>query len=115
MQIFVIAMTADLRGNTNLKREKKYTKETSEDFARLFALETGGSAHILDGKYSDDDLTRVTKLVADELRSQYIIGYTSTNKNRDGLARKLRVWIADGDKGESRQGFARESFVVPKE
>lgn len=115
IQIFTIAMTADLRGNNNPKSEKRYTKETSEDFARLFALETGGSTYVLDGKYTDEDVTRITKLVADELRSQYIIGYTSTNKNRDGSARKLRVSVADRDKGERRQAFIRESFVVPKE
>lgn len=115
LQIFVIGITAELPKNRVSKSSPKHPKDFSEDLSQLLALETGGTAFVLSTKYTGDDLRNITKSIAAELRYQYVIGYTSTNKKRDGLARKLRVEIADGEKGEKRQGFIRESFVVPKE
>lgn len=98
----------------------KYTKKGEKEIRRFInkmALETGGTAFFLDseGKNFAGDLTAAAKAVADELRSQYVVGYTSTNPKRDDSARKLTVQVADGEKGEKRQGFVRESFVAPKE
>lgn len=100
-----------------------YTKKSENEIKRFvnkMVLETGGTAFFLDSESKkkenfQDALTAAVKAIADELRSQYVVGYTSTNQKRDGLERKLTVQVADGEKGEKRQGSIRERFVVPKE
>jgi Ca-activated chloride channel family protein len=114
IQIFVIAPTGQLPRNRNQPSQSKHPKISAEKLAHTLALETGGSAFLLGEEYTDNDLKVITKSIVDELRYQYVIGYTSTNQNRDGSARKLRVEIANGEKGEKRQVSIRESFVVPK-
>lgn len=116
IQIFVVAITNELAKNrTTDPSQARKPKATAENLAQRLSLETGGSAYVLGAKYTDDDLANIMKSIMDELRSQYVIGYTSTNKARDGSPRKLRVEVVDGEKGEKRQGSIRESFVVPKE
>ena len=44
--------------------------------------------------------------VADELRTQYLLGYTSANTRRDGSFRKIRVKVRDRDyKIQARRGY----------
>jgi VWFA-related protein len=114
VRIFVIALTGELTKNREDRNQPKHPKAYSENLAQTLALETGGNVFFLGKKYTDEDLKAITKTISDELRYPYVIGYTSTNQNRDGTVRKLRVEIADGEKGEKRQGSIKESFVVPK-
>ena len=40
------------------------------------------------------------------MRSQYVIGYSSTNETRDGAFRKLEIRLADKNlKAQSRKGY----------
>ena len=80
----------------------------------ILALKTGGAAYTLNKKYTKEEIAEALKKFIIELRSQYIVGYTSTNQNRDGLSRKIIVQIADDVKGEKRQAVTRENFIVPK-
>lgn len=109
MQIFTIGLTGEI--------PSERIKKNSVRFINQLALETGGAAFILQGKNKEIEnaLAQSLKAILTELNSQYIIGYTSTNQKRDGLSRKLTAQIADGAKGEKRQTFIRESFVVPEE
>ena len=77
-------------------------------------LETGGTEYGVDKKDFLKSAVAHLKLIAGEQMSQYILTYQSTNLNRDGQPRKLRVQIADGSNGEKRTGIVRESFAVPK-
>jgi Ca-activated chloride channel family protein len=109
IQIFPIIFP----GNYTTKSENEIKR-----FINKMVLETGGTAFFVENTKKEkleDALKSAVKSVADELRSQYVVGYTSTNPKRDGSTRKLTVQVADGEKGEKRQGFIRESFVVPKE
>jgi Ca-activated chloride channel family protein len=115
IQIFVIALTRDLSDKKNDFTKVKNAKTNAEKYARTVALETGGNAYVLSDKYSDDDLLKILKSLVAELRSQYVVGYASTNQKRDNLPRKMTVQVADGAKGEKRKGVIRENFVVPKE
>jgi len=90
-------------------------KKDARIFSHLLTLETGGTVYLMPKKFTQTDIIDNLKKIAGELRSQYIVGYISTNQNRDGSTRKLTVQITDGEKGEKRQGIIRESFVVPKE
>lgn len=89
-------------------------KKDSRKLSNLLPLKTGGTSYLIPGKYKSDDLIIFLKAIIYELRSQYIVGYTSTNPLRDGKSRKLTVQIADSEKGEKRIGYIREGFTVPK-
>lgn len=104
VQIFLITLTKDL---------KEKAARRAEVLVHTAALKTGGRAFVLN-TFSDDAMTAALQSLIVELRSQYIIGYTSTNPNRDGQTRNLTVQIADNPAGEKQQAFIRESFVVPQ-
>jgi Ca-activated chloride channel family protein len=63
----------------------------AEFVLRTLARETGGRAFF---PMKIDDLAAVYAQIADELASQYTIGYTSLNPKRDGAWRRLAVQIA---------------------
>ncbi len=104
LQIFVISFAENAPLN----------KKVSRFVSNILTLKTGGTTYTLPKKFTKDDIVNSVKSIIGELRSQYIIGYTSTNPNRDGLMRKLTVQVADSSKGEKRQAIIREGFVVPK-
>jgi len=58
---------------------------------RTLAQETGGRAFF---PAKIDDLVGVYAQIADELASQYTIGYTSGNQRRDGAWRRVVVQVA---------------------
>lgn len=61
--------------------------------AKELAERTGGRAYPV---RSLNDLTGVYKQIADDLRSQYSIGYYPTNDAHDGRWRKIRVEVKGG-------------------
>jgi VWFA-related protein len=79
--------TIGLRGADN---SAKGFRE-AEFVLRSLARETGGRAFF---PAKIDDLTGVYAQIADELASQYTIGYISTNAKRDGAWRRLAVQVS---------------------
>ncbi|MFQ5694465.1 MAG: VWA domain-containing protein, partial [Terriglobia bacterium] len=71
--------------------------------------ETGGRA-IFPSKM--EELQEAFDQIADELRSQYNLGYTPIKKKRDGRFRKIRVKVK-GRKGLKVQ--ARRGYYAPNE
>ncbi|HLW55236.1 MAG TPA: VWA domain-containing protein [Candidatus Angelobacter sp.] len=71
------------------------------DMSRL-AEQTGGRA-ISVGR--TDKLSKAFAEIANELRSQYSIGYTPTNEKHDGSFRKIEVKSKDGYKIQARKGY----------
>jgi Ca-activated chloride channel homolog len=63
----------------------------AEFVLRSLARETGGQAFF---PVKIDDLSAVYAQIADELASQYTIGYVSTNPKRDGAWRRLAVHVS---------------------
>jgi Ca-activated chloride channel homolog len=107
IQVFVIALTQELDNGT---------KEKSKAFANEIASKTGGTVYFPTGRENyKKELPEYLKSLIYELRAQYTVGYTSTNQDRGNKKRKMTVQVADSAKGEKRQGFVRDSFVVPKE
>ena len=105
-QIYILTLVGNLA---------KETQKTASALSRRLALETGGTAFIL--KETTDEklkteLDEALRSLKTELRSQYVVSYTSTNPKRDGKARTLRAEIALGEK---RQAVIRNGFIVPKE
>jgi len=81
----------------------------------ILAFETGGTAYTLPANYTRTNIADALKKLVSEMRSQYVIGYTSTNQKRNDKPRSLRVEITDTQTGEKRQGFVRENFVAQKD
>jgi len=79
--------TIALRG---LETQTKGFRE-AEFVMRQLAQETGGKAYF---PAKLDDLNGVYAQIADELASQYTIGYSSRNTRRDGAWRRVVVQIA---------------------
>jgi VWFA-related protein len=70
---------------------------------RRFSLETGGTVYFVSGR---SDMTEVFSQIADELRSQYTLAYSSSNSARDGKFRKIRIVPKDSTyKVKARQGY----------
>ena len=83
-------------------------------FSNQITFETGGIARILSKQRTKEEIIDALKAIVTELRSNFIVGYTSTNQKLDGLPRKLIVQVTDGAKGEKRQAFIRDGFIVPE-
>ncbi len=61
---------------------------------KQMAHSTGGRVYF---PYSTKDLSKAFKAINEELRNQYNIAYTPTNKKADGTFRKLRVRVKRGN------------------
>lgn len=76
------------------------------------ADETGGE--VLRDK--PEELDRTFNTLIEHLRTRYSFSFVSTNKNRDGTVRKLKIELANGvEKSQGRLVVkARKSYVAPK-
>jgi Ca-activated chloride channel family protein len=79
--------TIALRGNDSSTRGFR----EAEFVMRQLAQETGGRAFF---PVKIEDLTGVYAQIADELASQYTVGYTSKNPRTDGAFRRIVVQVA---------------------
>ena len=59
--------------------------------AQSLAQETGG--RVINVR-NDRGLEQAFDIISEELRSQYVLGYTPTNANRDGTFRKIKVEVS---------------------
>jgi VWFA-related protein len=72
------------------------------DLGRM-SSETGGRVFKVDRRNSLDDIFRE---IQEEMRSQYAIGYTSTNPKKDGGYRKIEIKLSEKDyKVQARKGY----------
>jgi len=70
---------------------------------RKLAEETGG--RVIDVGNRMDKLKDAFAQISNELRTQYSIGYTSTNPARDGSFRRIEIKSKNGDKIQARKGY----------
>jgi VWFA-related protein len=52
-----------------------------------------------------DKLTQAFQQIANELRTQYLLGYTPTNQKRDGSFRKIAIKTKSDYKIQARRGY----------
>jgi VWFA-related protein len=75
----------------------------AEFVLRQLAQETGGRSFF---PQRVEDLAGVYGVIADELASQYTVGYASTNPRRDGAWRRLNVQInRQGTAARTKRGY----------
>jgi VWFA-related protein len=82
---------------------------SGEGDMRRLTEQTGGRVINVGNKF--DKLREAFDQVAAELRSQYSIGYTSTNTKLDGSYRKLEIKAKQNYKIQSRAGY----YATPRE
>jgi VWFA-related protein len=75
---------------------------------RKLTEQTGGRVINVGTKY--EKLKEAFDQIGNELRSQYNIGYTSTNDKLDGSYRKLEIKSKHGYKIQSRAGYYATSL-----
>jgi Ca-activated chloride channel family protein len=83
--------------------QRKYQLSDSDKVLEQFANETGGRVFF---PYKLDDLAQSFQDIGEELRSQYQIAYSPTNKQFDGKFRHIKVTV--GRKGlivRARRGY----------
>ena len=92
-------------------RDKKFPYgEMREDFLRSLAGETGGRAFF---PKRPEDLPAVFSQIEQELRAQYLLTYTSTNRARDGSYRRLRIEITNPQlKKQNLNLFYRQGYYA---
>ena len=74
-------------------RDKHFREgELRRDFLRDISEQTGGRAFF---PKDPEDLPAAFAQIQDELRSQYLISYTPTNRSKDGSLRNVQVEIAN--------------------
>lgn len=79
-----------------------YGMPSDRDIKRI-AEETGGRLLKVDRKHSLQD---VFKEIQEEMRSQYAIGYSPSNSQKDGSFRRIEIKMADRDlKVQARKGY----------
>ena len=97
----VLVYTISLRGQEEDLKKQKYADAKYE--LEKLSGEAGGSSFAPE---SIDDLAGVYERIAAELKSQYSIGYVSTNSKTDGTWRRLQVMCAqEGTEVRSRVGY----------
>jgi VWFA-related protein len=76
---------------------------SGESVLKKLSDETGGRVIKVD---RIRDTTQAFQQIADELRTQYLLGYTPTNNRQDGSFRKIQVKVRGGDyKVQARKGY----------
>jgi len=76
--------------------------------ARKLTDETGGRTIVV---RSEKNLEQAFDEISEELRSQYTIGYSPTNKKHDGSYRKIKVDM----KNKEYAGLTRRGYYAPTE
>ena len=75
----------------------------AEFVLRQLAQETGGRAFFVQ---RPEDLSGIYGEIANELASQYVLGYASTNPKRDGAWRRLNVQVGrQGTTARTKRGY----------
>jgi VWFA-related protein len=81
----------------------------SDSALKRISNDTGGRVFRVSRK---NTLESIFKEIQEEMRSQYALGYTSTNPNKDGSFRKIEIRSTDKDlKIQARKGY----FAQPSE
>lgn len=112
IQIFTITLTKDLpKGFWDMEPNRKTVGSVVKLVNKLAAY-TGGTSFIFKKQSTKNDLLNSLKALMIELRSQYVVSYTSENVNKDNNVRKLTATVVDGPNGEKRKAYIKDTIVM---
>lgn len=108
VQVFVIGAVSILGKGQALFGKGPREKATA--FLNKLAQETGGRAFF---PRNVQEMQEAVEEITRDLRAQYVIGYQTSNVNRDGKFRKLQVKPGEGAAGGKRTVHARSGYFAP--
>jgi Ca-activated chloride channel family protein len=112
VQVYLIGFTNDL-SKEGAWVFKKSDKENAENLLNKLATETGGKAFF---PRELAEVHQIAQQISTDLRTQYSIGYYSTNSNRDGTFRAVKVQVNDPARrlvARSRNGYTAPRDSAP--
>lgn len=110
IQVFTITLTKNLPKDDWVPGRK--TVGSVIKLVNRLAASTGGTSVILKEKSSNAELIDALRSMLLELRSQYVIRYTTGDIKSDNNVRKLSVTVADGPSGEKRKVHIKDKIVL---
>lgn len=107
VQIYTVGFVNELDAEGGFIR--KSPQKRAKTFLSKLAEETGGKAY-----FPNDlsELNAIAKDIANELRTQYSIGYLPDKTKPDGTYRNIRVVVKDGPNSQKRIAITRTGLVV---
>lgn len=109
VQIYIIGFVNELDAQGGLIR--KSSKDKAVNLLNKLATETGGRAFY---PTSLTELPGIADEITKDLRTQYVVSYSPTNKRRDGTFRKVNVRIEDAGKRDKRIAVTRPGYTAPR-
>jgi Ca-activated chloride channel homolog len=109
VQIYVIGFVRELDKDGGLIR--KSPREKAVNLINKLATETGGRAFFPEAL---SELPQIANEIVRDLRTQYVISYNPTNKQRDGSFRAIRVAVDDANSSDKRIALTRNGRIAPK-
>lgn len=110
VQIYVIGFVNELDKEGGLIR--KSPRDKAVNLINRLAKETGGRAFFPE---SLAELPQIAEEIVRDLRTQYVISYSPTNKARDGSYRAIRVTVADAAGKDKRIALTRSGRISGRE
>ncbi len=106
VQIYVIGFVGDL------EKEGGFISKSPQGKAKAFlvrlATETGGKVYF---PSSLGELNTIAQDISTELRTQYLVSYSPTDKVQDNSYRNIKVAVADSPKKEKRIAITRSGIT----
>ena len=102
VQIFVIGFVNELDKETGFIRKSPREKATT--LINKLATETGGRAFFPE---SISELPQIAAEIVRDLRTQYVLSYSPTNKAQDGSYRAIKVTVDQPNTAEKRIALTR--------
>ena len=109
VQIYIIGFVNELDAQGGFIR--KSSKDKSVKLINKLATETGGRAFFPN---SLAELPNIAQEITKDLRTQYVVSYSPTNKRRDGTFRKVNVRIEESGKRDKRIAITRPGYTAPR-
>jgi Ca-activated chloride channel family protein len=107
VQLYVIGFVNELDKDGGFIR--KSSREKAVNLINRLAKETGGRAFFPE---SLADLPKIAEEIVRDMRTQYIVSYSPTNKERDGSYRAIRVAVSDTPGKDKRIALTRSGRVA---
>ena len=110
VQIFVIGFINELDKDSGFIRKSPRDKATN--LINKLATETGGRAFFPE---SISELPQIANEIVRDLRTQYVVSYSPTNKTPDGTFRAIKVTVDQANSSEKRIALTRNGRLARRE
>jgi Ca-activated chloride channel family protein len=110
VQIYLIGFVNELDKESGFI--KKSPREKAMNLISKLATETGGRAFF---PQSVSEMPEIAAAIVRDLRTQYVLSYNPTNKERDGSYRAVRVTVDEGPERDKRIALTRPGYTAPRQ